>query len=320
MSNNRDDFTKKTIDRMAKRVGYRCSNPHCRKLTCGAAQEPDDYVNIGVAAHICAAAPGGKRYDRSMTTDQRKSILNGIWLCQTCAKLVDSDEKRYTVDVLHKWKYDAETEAAGQLESTNNASAVVREKPDVLLLNQEISNLLTMMEMIHQKLDAAKQDENVFMEQAYEKRLDSLMLLYTTLDAQLREIVSDSGMKNSVTSNTMLDQKANEKRSSGMAWVMPVGAMTAALGIANTNVFGALALLAGSVMLGWGIGTVFHDGPRLNDINAKIEIDPEKVLNHMQVMRAMIGQLEHEVGKLHMDRIAYERELVESNETACCVK
>ena len=52
MASNRDDFKAKTIDIMAKRVGYRCSNPNCRKLTCGANDDPENYSNIGVAAHI----------------------------------------------------------------------------------------------------------------------------------------------------------------------------------------------------------------------------------------------------------------------------
>ena len=104
MASKRDDFKAKTIDIMAKRVGYRCSNPNCRKLTCGANDDPENYSNIGVAAHICAAAPGGKRYDANMTRAERMGIHNGIWLCQSCSKLIDSDDLRYTVDLLYKWK------------------------------------------------------------------------------------------------------------------------------------------------------------------------------------------------------------------------
>lgn len=48
---------------MAKRVGYHSSNLSCRKPTCGASDDPNNYSNIGVAAHIRAAARGGKRYN-----------------------------------------------------------------------------------------------------------------------------------------------------------------------------------------------------------------------------------------------------------------
>ena len=42
-----------------------------------------------------------------MRPQERKSASNGIWLCQGCAKLIDSDEKRFTTDVIRKWKKDA---------------------------------------------------------------------------------------------------------------------------------------------------------------------------------------------------------------------
>src|SRR5215469_9046930 len=106
----RDDFNLKTKDTLAKRVGMRCSNPNCRQLTSGPQVDPEGSINVGVAAHITAAAPGGKRYDASLTPEQRQSIENGIWLCQICAKLVDNDELRYTLELLRKWK--AHSEAA----------------------------------------------------------------------------------------------------------------------------------------------------------------------------------------------------------------
>jgi hypothetical protein len=46
-------------------------------------------VNVGVAAYITAASPGGPRYDPALTTDQRSGGENAIWLCQTCGKLVE---------------------------------------------------------------------------------------------------------------------------------------------------------------------------------------------------------------------------------------
>lgn len=78
MPSNRDDFSQGTKDLLAKRVGCRCSNPACRKLTCGANDDPTAFTNIGVAAHICAAAEGGPRYDSAMSSDERKSYENGV--------------------------------------------------------------------------------------------------------------------------------------------------------------------------------------------------------------------------------------------------
>lgn len=108
----RDDFSKATIERLAKRVGMRCSNPDCRDPTSGPSSEPDGVTNTGVAAHIRAASPGGARYDSEMTPEQRSAIENGIWLCQTHAKLVDDDEIGFPPHLLREWKETAEHMAA----------------------------------------------------------------------------------------------------------------------------------------------------------------------------------------------------------------
>ena len=114
----RDDFSASTKENLAKRVGYKCSNPDCRQLTCGPQKSPFKSLNVGVAAHITAASPDGPRYDNSLTAEKRKYILNGIWLCQKCAKLVDNDPIGYTVEKLNHWKSEAEKEALQEIEGT----------------------------------------------------------------------------------------------------------------------------------------------------------------------------------------------------------
>ncbi len=112
--NNRDDFPEKTKDKLSKRVGLRCSNPDCRVPTSAPSNESDDAINnIGVAAHICAAASGkgARRYDSNMTPEQRKSFNNGIWLCDNCSTKIDKDETTYTVELLNEWKKQAEENA-----------------------------------------------------------------------------------------------------------------------------------------------------------------------------------------------------------------
>jgi hypothetical protein len=110
---NRDDFSLQTKETLAKRVGMICSNRNCRQPTSGPQVDPQKAINVGVAAQITAASPGGPRHDASFTNEQRQSVENGIWLCQNCAKLVDNDPVRYTVDLLQKWK--ALSEAAALL-------------------------------------------------------------------------------------------------------------------------------------------------------------------------------------------------------------
>ena len=107
----RDNFSRDVIDKLAKRVGMRCSNPDCRQPTAG----PDSAggtTNLGVAAHISAASPGGARYDETLTPAERSGIGNGIWLCQQHAKLIDDDELDYPPARLREWKETAEHMAA----------------------------------------------------------------------------------------------------------------------------------------------------------------------------------------------------------------
>jgi len=114
----RDDFDARTKEILARRVGYRCSNPGCRQLTSGPQEDPTKAVNIGVAAHITAASEGGPRYDPGLLAKERRSVDNGIWLCQNCAKLIDSDVRQYTPDLLCEWKRKAEQAAREELEGT----------------------------------------------------------------------------------------------------------------------------------------------------------------------------------------------------------
>lgn len=62
----------------------------------------------GKAAHIHAAAPGGRRYIASMTSEERADISNGMWLCAFHADLIDKDEATYTADLLRAMKHEHE--------------------------------------------------------------------------------------------------------------------------------------------------------------------------------------------------------------------
>ncbi len=132
----RDDFSRRTLDTLAKRVGVRCSNPGCRKLTTGPREACDHIINIGVAAHITAASVGGPRYDPHMTVEGRRSPANGIWLCQNCAKLVDNDPDHYTADLLLKWKRRSEQAALTEIEG-GQAALTVDEAAEIELSYQK---------------------------------------------------------------------------------------------------------------------------------------------------------------------------------------
>lgn len=133
----RDNFSLKTKEILAKRVGYKCSNPDCRKSTTGPNDEGNEkYINIGVASHIFAASQNGPRYDDLMTTDERTAIENGIWLCQSCSKIIDDDTAKYTSDLLMAWKESAENLALAELVSPANAQNQSEDKEILLFFAQ----------------------------------------------------------------------------------------------------------------------------------------------------------------------------------------
>ena len=101
---NRDEFTPATKRAIERQARGHCSYPACRRLTHSATSDGKGEINIGEASHICAAAPGGPRYDEKMTREQRRSAENGIWLCDVHARAVDSKDSKFTVEELREWK------------------------------------------------------------------------------------------------------------------------------------------------------------------------------------------------------------------------
>nr|WMC98892.1 hypothetical protein RAR13_09420 [Aminobacter aminovorans] len=65
-------------------------------------------MNVGIASHITAAAPGqgARRYDSSLTQKQRSGIDNGIWLCRGCDGIVDRDAVRFPAETLKRIRRD----------------------------------------------------------------------------------------------------------------------------------------------------------------------------------------------------------------------
>ena len=121
MANNRDDFTEKTKRILQGRVGNRCSNPNCRCLTSGPNFYEEKVTTLRIAAHITAASKNGPRYNPLLDSTERQHISNGIWLCATCATLIDKDEKSYPIELLQKWKIDAEASCRHELEGIDKS-------------------------------------------------------------------------------------------------------------------------------------------------------------------------------------------------------
>ncbi|WP_156885135.1 hypothetical protein [Oribacterium sp. NK2B42] len=113
---NRDEFTDKIKSVLYERVGGICSNPNCNHVTSGPHTDSEKRASIGVAAHITAASEGGPRYNKTLTSKERAATENGIWLCNSCATLIDKDAERYSVEKLKAWKKRAEERQLMRLE------------------------------------------------------------------------------------------------------------------------------------------------------------------------------------------------------------
>ena len=109
-TSRRDNFPQSVIQILFKRSGGRCCKcgattfgPHTGRL--------DKYQNIGQAAHIAAAAPGGPRYNPKMQPEERMSVKNGLWLCSNCHSLIDRDTEEFTLPSLRQIKKEGEERA-----------------------------------------------------------------------------------------------------------------------------------------------------------------------------------------------------------------
>ena len=116
------EFSKSTIETLAKRAGNFCSNPDCTVLTCGPAETDERSVTIGEAAHIFGRLPGSTRFRDDLTTAERADITNAIWLCRNCHKLVDADAARYQAALLFEWRREHERYIAEQLGRRGDAA------------------------------------------------------------------------------------------------------------------------------------------------------------------------------------------------------
>ena len=135
---SRDDFSARTKEILAKRVAFCCSNPNCGIKTVGPNSKSDTFTNIGIAAHITAAAKGGPRYNCFLTPEQRSSEMNGIWLCQNCAHLIDVDIEKYPETLLRKWKQIAENSAYRDIIGLRNSSLMKASLEKIQLIDMFI--------------------------------------------------------------------------------------------------------------------------------------------------------------------------------------
>lgn len=137
----RDNFSAPTKRTIAERAGYVCSFPGCGRLTIGPSDDRASGVTMtGTAAHIVAAASGGQRSDAALTSAQRSSADNGIWMCAIHGKWIDDNPSIATVPTLLSWKADHEAEISawvahghpGIFQSWDRLAALTRDQRETI--------------------------------------------------------------------------------------------------------------------------------------------------------------------------------------------
>lgn len=103
-------FKKNICIELWRHSGYKCAAPACRQLL----QMPGKNT-IGEAAHIHGEKKGSARYESEEPDLDRNSIENGIYLCTSCHRKVDSDPDGYPSQTLRKWKEDSYRQTLDEL-------------------------------------------------------------------------------------------------------------------------------------------------------------------------------------------------------------
>ena len=178
---NRDDFSTRTKEKVRNNVLFFCQFPGCCQNTWFIKSE---------VSHICAAAPGGPRYDERQTMEERTSENNAILLCATHAALVDSYKDIYTVDMLRKMKTTAisERELSGFKEYVVQGSKL---KKDFDIVKREV--------LASQKGIQRLKGENVIL-------LDKLNQSQVNMDKSDEELLATAQKLNTISSELKATQ------------------------------------------------------------------------------------------------------------------
>ncbi|MFW2176727.1 MULTISPECIES: hypothetical protein [unclassified Moraxella] len=151
--NGKEDFTLTVIRQLRERVANYCSNPNCRVLTISAKESTSTNVHIiGEGAHICAVQPNGARYEATMTSEQRKSYDNGIWLCRNCHKIIDSEPKKYPIELLREWKECAEKYSVDNIGKRPKTDEDIEKAQHSLLKGMSIPMKTDAIENVHKNV------------------------------------------------------------------------------------------------------------------------------------------------------------------------
>jgi len=80
---------------------------------------------VGEICHIRARRKKGPRFDSDLSLAERNAYENLLLLCRTCHRLIDSDEVKYSVELLSDIKVIQEKEGGLELNSSQRSDALL---------------------------------------------------------------------------------------------------------------------------------------------------------------------------------------------------
>ncbi len=118
--NNRKFLTSTKVNVLG-RAGYICSHPTCVLNLIGPKSDSLGTISISEVSHIEGAnkAPNN-RFNPNLSDEKCKHISNAIALCRNHAKIIDSDQEYFTVELLKQWKIDHEAKMSYQSQNIND--------------------------------------------------------------------------------------------------------------------------------------------------------------------------------------------------------
>jgi hypothetical protein len=99
------------------------SNNRCAFPDCSSPIVEDSGTVTGLVCHIAARSKGGPRYDAKQTGEQRHSFPNLILMCGRHSKVIDSEPRLYTVEVLYRIKVAHERQGGIELSQADARKA-----------------------------------------------------------------------------------------------------------------------------------------------------------------------------------------------------
>lgn len=120
-----------------------CSQPVTREVN------GETYL-IVEAAPIRGLIPGSARYDSAMTDDQRRDLRNLLLLCDPHRHEVDAQEVVYTVEVIHRWKAQRESNHGAALKRLREVTPVGLRKVAAQDLQDHDLRLLNAIDRLEQ--------------------------------------------------------------------------------------------------------------------------------------------------------------------------